>query len=180
MEDSNWWWATGSGKAARSSSASNAAAAGQFSTAVKLGNGSSPLTLIQFRPAWMIQAYLRFAGIPYRLENSKHASTSSSAYPQLQDGNFLLPSANILGHLVRYRRDLDANLTAQEVAEGSAFGTLLHVLGSLLQAVSLCSWKKATLDRITIPTALSQHRCTRRRTRHCAHHMQARHSVPHA
>jgi hypothetical protein len=105
---------------------------------VCLGNASSdPPTLVQFRPAWTEQAYLRFAEIPHRVENTPHAENAvSGAYPQLRDGHFLLPSRDVIDHLKSYRKDIDDSLTPLQVAESNAMACMVREeLGFLLEAL---------------------------------------------
>jgi Glutathione S-transferase N-terminal domain len=105
---------------------------------VAVGPGQPPPTLTQFRPAWTEQAYLRFAGVPYALENSRFADSAvTGPYPQFRDGSFCLPAAEVLGHLACYRRDLDHTLGAEERADSVAFAALVREqLAPLLLAVS--------------------------------------------
>eukprot|EP00904_Undaria_pinnatifida_P012904 jgi/Undpi1/8744/HiC_scaffold_25.g11206.m1 len=81
------------------------------------GSSAGVMTVVQFRPAWEMQAYLRFARLPYRVENSRYAgSAASGLYPALMDGNFVLPGENATLHVSRRRINLDAKLSEGEKA----------------------------------------------------------------
>jgi Glutathione S-transferase N-terminal domain len=111
-----------------------------YQTEVHIANTSTePLLLVQFQPAWAEQAYLRFAGIPYLVENSRlHDSANTSCYPQLMDGHFLLPARAILEHIKQHRCDLDADLSPDELADSVAFAAVVQEqLQPLAAAVSL-------------------------------------------
>ncbi|KAG5189875.1 hypothetical protein JKP88DRAFT_267124 [Tribonema minus] len=133
-----WWWGAGNSFNAESLLLQSFNNDKSCQSQVRLGNASSnPPVLIQFRPAWTEQAYLRFSGIPHRLENSRFASSEvTGTYPQLQDGHFLLPGGAIVQHLTTYRRDLDSNLTGLERADAVAFAAVVKdVLAPLLEAI---------------------------------------------
>ena len=97
--------------------------------------------LHQFRPAWAAQAYLRFAAVPYHVQNRCFPERISSAaqrghgryggdaglgaLPMLADGHFLVPGADVIPHLAREHVDLDSSLTATERADSAAFSAMV-------------------------------------------------------
>ncbi|CAN0493181.1 unnamed protein product, partial [Ectocarpus sp. 12 AP-2014] len=55
------------------------------------GSALDVMVVTQFRPAWEIQAHLRFVRLPYRVENSSYmGSAATGLYPALTDGQFVL------------------------------------------------------------------------------------------
>eukprot|EP00903_Cladosiphon_okamuranus_P009979 g9465.t1 len=91
------------------------------------GTALDVMVVMQFRPAWEMQAYLRFARLPYRVENTRYAgSAATGLFPALMDGQFVLPSEDTAGHVARRRADLDSSLGAKEKAEARAFKVLVR------------------------------------------------------
>lgn len=59
-----------------------------------------PVVLHQFAPAWDVQAYARMAKIRLHVQNGKYISHEATGdLPQLSDGNYLVESDRIIGHL---------------------------------------------------------------------------------
>lgn len=48
------------------------------------------IVLLQWRPTWAIQAFLRFEGIPYTVQNIAYPANALGVFPQLRDGNYVL------------------------------------------------------------------------------------------
>ncbi|CAN0134525.1 unnamed protein product [Ectocarpus fasciculatus] len=101
------------------------------------GNALDVMVVTQFRPAWEIQAHLRFARLPYRVENSGYmGSAATGLYPALTDGQFVLRSEDAAGHIASRRRDVDVGLTEAEKAEAQALAMLVREgLQSLLRVM---------------------------------------------
>ncbi|CAM9600857.1 unnamed protein product [Pylaiella littoralis] len=94
---------------------------------VARGSALDVMVVVQLRPAWEIQAYLRFAGLPYRVENARYAgSAATGLYPALMDGQFALPADGAAGHVARRRKDLDSALSSVQKAESQAFSMLVR------------------------------------------------------
>ena len=62
------------------------------------------LVLHQFRPAYDVQAYLRFAGIKHHVHNCAFPELRTTGeFPVLWDGHFLIPRRGIIAHLQKAR-----------------------------------------------------------------------------
>eukprot|EP00752_Nemacystus_decipiens_P005712 g5170.t1 len=95
--------------------------------AIAGGTALDVMVVMQFRPAWEIQAYLRFARLPYRVENTRYAgSAATGMFPALMDGQFMLPGEDTAAHVARRRTDLDSALGPEEKAEARAFSMLVR------------------------------------------------------
>ncbi|CAN0024173.1 unnamed protein product, partial [Phaeothamnion confervicola] len=85
-----------------------------------------PFRVVQHEVAWALQAYLRFAELPYVVENGKlPLLLSSEQLPLLLDGDFLVPAAAVLEHVADKHRDLSAHLAAEEKANSAAFTSVV-------------------------------------------------------
>ena len=142
------WWGQSERESAAKVLSKVGVLAPPYQTEVHIANTSTePLVLVQFQPAWAEQAYLRFAGIPYLVENSRlHDSANTGCYPQLMDGHFLMPARAILEHIKQHRCDLDADLSRDELADSVAFAAVVQEqLQPLAAAVRLCTFSYHSL-----------------------------------
>ncbi|GBG25895.1 Metaxin-1 [Hondaea fermentalgiana] len=92
-----------------------------------MAGGSAQVALVQFRPAWAEQAYLRWAKIAHVVENwSQPWSSSAGTLPQLHGKDrSIVPSREI----IRYLRDvenLDAKLSDAQRAQLAGFESLIR------------------------------------------------------
>jgi hypothetical protein len=96
--------------------------------------------LHQFRPAWAPQAYLRFAGIRYHVQNRcfPECPARLGLLPALADGHFLVPAHDTVAHLAREHKNLDAGLSESELADSHAFATM--VTSRLAAALAYYRW----------------------------------------
>jgi hypothetical protein len=77
------------------------------------------IVLVQFRPAWDLQAYLRFARLPYTVLDSRYASTAATGeLPQLRHDRALVNGRHALAYLAQARAPLDR--WPSEVADRAA------------------------------------------------------------
>eukprot|EP00941_MAST-03F_sp_MAST-3F-sp1_P004120 g4120.t1 len=85
------------------------------------------LEISQFRYAWSIQTYLRFANLPFEERNVTYPTTTAAGpFPLLRHGNRLFRGEeNILLHLSEID-DIDSHLTMEEKAECEAFKSLIN------------------------------------------------------
>ncbi|CAM9147425.1 unnamed protein product [Ectocarpus sp. 8 AP-2014] len=91
------------------------------------GSALDVMVVTQFRPAWEIQAHLRFVRLPYRVENSGYmGSAATGLYPALTDGQFVLRSEDAAGHIASRRSDVDVGLTEAEKVEAQALAMLVR------------------------------------------------------
>ncbi|CBJ32432.1 Sorting and Assembly Machinery 35kDa protein [Ectocarpus siliculosus] len=91
------------------------------------GSALDVMVVTQFRPAWEIQAHLRFVRLPYRVENSSYmGSAATGLYPALTDGQFVLRSEDAAGHIASRRSDVDVGLTEAEKVEAQALAMLVR------------------------------------------------------
>jgi hypothetical protein len=73
------------------------------------------IVLLQWRPTWAIQAFLRFENIPYKVENIAYPSNSMGNFPQLRDGNFIVSGEeNIMVYLLNYLNTSNDNHNGSE------------------------------------------------------------------
>lgn len=97
-----------------------------------MSNGNQPVLLVQFRPAWGEQAFLRFAGISHCVNNARFPlSTAAGRLPQLQTCGKIIPQEEILRHLASVdngRWDLDSRcgLTTEEKAQAAGFDSIIR------------------------------------------------------
>ncbi|CEG43303.1 metaxin 1 [Plasmopara halstedii] len=117
-------------------------------TSTELG---STLVLHQFLPAWDVQAYLRIAGIRLHVHNSRYpVYEATGELPQLSDGNFLLPKAEIIMHLQTFHKDIDEYLSDAQRSESYAYRLMLSE--KLQRVISYCRWvDSATYREVTRP-----------------------------
>ncbi|CAM9131576.1 unnamed protein product [Ectocarpus sp. 6 AP-2014] len=95
--------------------------------AIAHGSALDVMVVTQFRPAWEIQAHLRFVRLPYRVENSSYmGSAATGLYPALTDGQFVLRSEDAAGHITSRRSDVDVGLTEAEKVEAQALAMLVR------------------------------------------------------
>ena len=58
------------------------------------------LKFFQYRPCWKEQAYCRFIGLEYTVENVAYSSCQiGGCYPILEDGHNIIPTTSIIAHL---------------------------------------------------------------------------------
>lgn len=92
------------------------------------GSGErAQVALVQFRPAWAEQAYLRWAGIAHVVENwSQPWSSSAGELPQLHGKDrSIVPSREIIRYL-RGVSDLDEKLSDGQRAQLAGFESLIR------------------------------------------------------
>ncbi|CAI5734034.1 unnamed protein product [Hyaloperonospora brassicae] len=111
----------------------------------------SALVLHQFVPAWDVQAYVRVAGIQLHVHNSKYPTYEATGeLPQLSDGNFLLPSEEIIMHLQTFHADIDKDLSDAQRSESYAYRSM--VSEKLRRVMLFCRWvDSATYNEVTRP-----------------------------
>ncbi len=95
--------------------------------------GLQAIVLQQFQPAWDLQAYLRFAGLSYQLENVAYPSfEASGALPQIKHADRLVDHRKAMTYLMRVVRKAkgtrvaDSALSPKERAEAVAFAAMLQ------------------------------------------------------
>ena len=88
----------------------------------------APVELVQYRPAWGAQCFLRMAGVRHVLTNVGYPeSDASGPYPAAHYGFNLLRAGDIIPVLSRVPRwDLDAHLTAKQRGAQEALAALVH------------------------------------------------------
>mmetsp|Transcript_8500 Transcript_8500/g.10749 ORF Transcript_8500/g.10749 Transcript_8500/m.10749 type:complete len:342 (+) Transcript_8500:70-1095(+) len=83
------------------------------------------LVLLQFRPSWGVQAYLRFTGLRHHVENCNFPSVGTTGeLPQLRDGKSLIPKKDIMDYLLQ-KSNADKGLSATERAQAIALRSLV-------------------------------------------------------
>lgn len=90
---------------------------------------SYPFVLLQFRPAFALQLYLRFVRAPYVVRNLEYPVLETvGQLPVLMDGHFLLPEEDALGYLREHypALDLDAKLSGARRAQVLALHALVR------------------------------------------------------
>ncbi|OQR97170.1 hypothetical protein THRCLA_07078 [Thraustotheca clavata] len=112
--------------------------------------GSTPV-LLQFMPAWDVQAYLRFAKIGMHIKNAKYPSFEATGeLPQLNDGHYLLGKDDIIMHLQTYHKDIDMELNDVQKGESLAFKSMVQE--KLHRVLLYCRWvDPITYKEVTRP-----------------------------
>ena len=97
-----------------------------------MSQSKQPFLLVQFKPAWAEQAFMRFAGIEHCVDNSRFPfSTAAGNFPQLQSCGVIVPQEEIIRHLSSIEGgiwDLDSRcgLTTSEKAYVIGFESLVR------------------------------------------------------
>lgn len=88
-----------------------------------------PLILLQFRPAFALQLYLRFVRAPYVVRNLEYPFIETAGrLPVLIDGQFIIPEDDALAYLREHypsTLDLDNKLSGAKRAQVAAFHALV-------------------------------------------------------
>ncbi|GAB5032214.1 metaxin 1 [Nannochloropsis oceanica] len=91
--------------------------------------GKQPLILLQFRPAFALQLYLRFVRAPYVVRNLEYPFLETAGrLPVLIDGQFIIPEDDALAYLREHypsSLDLDSKLSGAKRAQVSALHALV-------------------------------------------------------
>jgi metaxin len=88
-----------------------------------------PFVILQFRPAFALQLYLRFVRAPYIVKNLEYPSIETAGrLPVLKDGHFILPEEDVLTYFREQypTLDLDAKLSGGKRAQVGAFVSLVQ------------------------------------------------------
>ena len=98
------------------------------SVATAKASSAAPVELVQYRPAWAAQCFLRMAGVRHVLTNVAYPeSDATGPYPAAQHGFNLLRARDIIPVLSRVPRwNIDAHLTAKQRGVGEALAAMLH------------------------------------------------------
>jgi len=95
--------------------------------------------VVQFRPAWCVQAYLRICKIPNHVENRRFPGTAAGGpLPQLHCGDRIVPKDEGLRYIRENYHDLNSQLSNVENAQATAFESL--VVNDLEQALEWSRW----------------------------------------
>jgi len=88
-----------------------------------------PFILLQFRPAFALQLYLRFVRAPYVVRNLEYPSIETAGrLPVLIDGQYIVPEDDALAYLREHypsTLDLDGKLSGAKRAQVAAFHALV-------------------------------------------------------
>mmetsp|Transcript_4526 Transcript_4526/g.6062 ORF Transcript_4526/g.6062 Transcript_4526/m.6062 type:complete len:336 (-) Transcript_4526:880-1887(-) len=102
-------------------------------------NGRDKVVILQFRPAWDVQAYLRFCGIRHHIENcSLPRVETTGKLPQLRDANCLIPATDIFDFLSAKYVNMDKRLSELEKAQTTSLRSL--ILNDLEYALQWSYW----------------------------------------
>lgn len=88
-----------------------------------------PFTVLQFRPAWGLQLYLRFVRCPYVVRNLEYPSLETAGrLPVLVDGQCILPEEDAFGYLCEHypALDLDGKLSGAKRTQVAAFQAVVR------------------------------------------------------
>jgi len=108
------------------------------------------LSIYQFKPAWSIQAYLRFSNIPYRVINLNFPiKEPTGKLPQLHDGHFIVPGLHAIDHIKKVHKNIDSFLPESHVSDVEAYCAFaLSKISEVLEFLN-CAENNAVASLVT-------------------------------